>query len=171
MVEAVLRFIREAVACAALALQAGVVWFYRSRLHSQVPAHYGITGAPDEYGDKSTLIVIFSVTILLYGLLTVLSFFPRGFNYPVAVTDGNRDKLQAMAVALLGWIKAEIVLLFLYITWTDVQVCRGVSSGLGWAFLSGDASRLRGHDCRRGSSHAPRRLASRRGNFQPASNP
>ncbi len=123
------------MALAALALQIGVVWFFWGHLPAQVPKHYGITGAPDDYGGKSTIIALPAVTILLYGLLTALSFFPRAFNYPVAVTDENRERLQATAVSLLGWIKVEITLLFLYIAWTDIQVGRNVSGGLGWGFL------------------------------------
>jgi hypothetical protein len=129
-----MRFVREALALAALALQIGAVWFFWSRLPAQVPKNYGFGGRPDDYGDKSLMVVFLAIAIFLYGLLTILSFFPQGFNYPVAVTDKNRDKLQAMAVDLLGWIKAEITWLFLYIAWTDIQVGRGLSGGLGWAF-------------------------------------
>jgi len=130
-----MRIIREALASAALALQIGVVWFFWNRLPAQVPKHYGIGGTPDDYGDKSLMVVFLAITMFVYGLLTILSFFPQGLNYPVAVTDKNRERLQAMAVNFLGWIKAEITLLFLYITWADIQVARGLSGGLGWALM------------------------------------
>ena len=34
-----------------------------------------------------TLIILPAVTLLLYGLLTVVSFFPRAFNFPAEVTE------------------------------------------------------------------------------------
>ena len=97
--------------------------------------HYGFSGRADAYGDKTGMIVLPVVTVVLYALLTTLSFFPQGFNYPVAVTDQNRDRLQAIGVAVMGWLKAEITWVFAYIAWADIRVGLGVSSGLGWAFL------------------------------------
>jgi Protein of unknown function (DUF1648) len=130
-----MRFIREALAFAALAFQIGVVWFFWSQLPAQIPTHFGISGTPDDYGAKSNLVVLPAIAMVLYGLLTAVSFFPRAFNYPIAVTDENRDRLQAIAVAVLGWLKAEITWAFAYITWVDIRVGLGVSGGLGWAFL------------------------------------
>jgi len=130
-----MRLVREVLAFAALAFQIGMVGFLWSGLPDRIPKHYGITGTPDAFGGKSMVLLIPAITLGLYALLTIAGFFPQRLNYPVAVTDANREKLHGIAIALLGWLKAEMALLFLYITWIDIQVGRGVSTGLGWACL------------------------------------
>jgi len=130
-----MRFLRESLALAGLAFQIGVGWYFWSTPPARIPMHYGFRGRPDSYADKSGMIVLPIITLVLYAFLTILSFFPQGFNYPVTVTDRNRGRLQALGVAVIGWIKAEIIWLFAYITWQDIRVGLGVSSGLGWAFL------------------------------------
>jgi len=130
-----MRFLRETVAAVGLALQIGVVWYFWSAAPAQIPMHYGFNGQPDSYGSKSSMLALPVITLVLYAFLTILSFFPQGFNYPVEVTDRNRQRLQALGVAMIGWLKAEIAWLFAYITWIDIRVGLGTSSGLGWAFL------------------------------------
>jgi hypothetical protein len=97
--------------------------------------HFGASGAVDSYGDKSTLIILPAITFGLYVLLTVIGFFPRSFNYPVEVTEENRGRLQATALTMMGWLKVELVWLFVYISWAVIRVALGHGHGLGWAFL------------------------------------
>jgi len=130
-----MRPLREILAIAGLAFQIAAVGIFWNALAARVPMHYGAAGTPDSYGDKSSVVVLLAVTAMLYGLLTVLSFFPQTFNYPVAVTDANRGRLQAIGVALLGWLKVELVWMFAYINWVTLRVGLGLSTGLGWYFL------------------------------------
>jgi hypothetical protein len=130
-----MRFIRETLAIAGLAFQIGAVCFFWSQVPASIPTHYGMGGTADDYGPKSTLAVLPGIAIMLYGLLTAVSYFPRTFNFPVAVTDENRDRLGQIGIALLGWLKAELTWVFAYIVWTTIRAGLGVSSGLGWAFL------------------------------------
>ncbi|MGO9259294.1 MAG: DUF1648 domain-containing protein [Bryobacteraceae bacterium] len=130
-----MRFLREALALAGLALQIVVVWVSWNTLPDRVPTHYGFSGRADAYGGKSSLIVLPAVSVGLYLLVTVVSFFSRLFNYPVVVTDKNRDRLEAITVAMVGWIKVEMMWSFAYISWAIVREAHGVSGGLGWAFL------------------------------------
>jgi len=130
-----MRFLRETLALAGLAFQIGILGVYWNALPARVPTHYGLNGAPDDYGAKATLLTLPLVAIAIYGLLTTVSFFPQRFNYPVAVTEQNRERLQAIAGAMMGWLKAEVTWIFAYIGGADIRVALGVSSGLGWAFL------------------------------------
>ncbi len=97
--------------------------------------HFGISGAADSYGDKSTLIILPVVTLLMYSLLTVVSFFPQWFNVPAEVTEVNRGRLEVIAISMMGWLKAELTWLFAYIGWAVIRVALGRAKGLGWAFL------------------------------------
>ena len=130
-----MRFLREALTLAGLAFQIGAVWAAWNTLPDRVPSHYGFSGRADAYGARSSLIVLPAVSIGLYLLITAVSSFPQLLNYPVAVTDKNRDRLQAIALAMIGWIKAEMTWSFAYVSWAIVREAHGVSGGLGWAFL------------------------------------
>lgn len=130
-----MRALRETLAIAGLAFQIGILWRYWSTLPQNVPTHFGISGTPDAYGGKSTMLLLPAIAVLLYVLLTVISFFPQSFNYPVVVTDENRGRLQSIALALIGWLKAELTWLFAYISWITIRVSMGRSDSLGWQFL------------------------------------
>jgi uncharacterized membrane protein len=124
------RTIAEGVALTALAAQflyLAAVW---QSLPAQIPTHFNASGAPDGYGGKAVALLMPCVALGMYILLTVISYFPETFNYPVAVTDANRPRLAAISIAMLAWMKAELTCTFAYITWATLRV-----SGLGWAFL------------------------------------
>jgi hypothetical protein len=130
-----MRLLRETLALAGLALQVTMVGYFWRALPPQVPMHFGISGAADDYGGKSTLLILPVATLLLYGLLTVVSLSPQRFNFPVEVTEENRDRLEAIAISMMGWLKAELTWFFAYIGWAVIRVALGQSNGLGWAFL------------------------------------
>ena len=130
-----MRYLGEVLALLALVVLLGLVLLFWRELGPLVPTHYGIDGRPDHYGPKASLVRLPAITLLLYGLLTVASFFPQAFNYPVPVTDENRGRLQLIATALLAWVKAEITWLFAYLAWSTVRAGLGVPGSLGWAFL------------------------------------
>ena len=130
-----MRIIREAIAIAACAFSIGVVWQSWNRLPAQVPIHFSARGTPDNYGAPSALFMVPIIAIFLYLTLTVASFFPEVFNYPVKVTDQNRKRLQLLAISMLGWIKTEVMCTLAYITWASVRVAMGKAAGLSAAFL------------------------------------
>lgn len=122
------------MAVVALVFQFWIIVSNWSELPARIPTHFGISGRPDHYGGKSTLVALGVMALLLYLFLTIISFFPQTFHYPVLVTAANRTRLQAIALAELSWVKAEMAWVFAYIFWTVVQVARGDSEGLGWTF-------------------------------------
>lgn len=127
--------LREALALAGIAFQLWVVGSSWQNLPARVPTHYGFSGQADAYGGKSSLLLLPAVTIGLYLLLTVLSRFPQAFNYPLEVTAENRPRLEAIALGMIGWLKAELTWTFAYIEWTTIRQAQGLASGLGWGFL------------------------------------
>jgi hypothetical protein len=130
-----MKMVRESLALAGLVFQIAVVWYFWSALPVRMPTHFGMHGTPDGYGGKSVMIILPAVTVFVYGLLTVVSFFPQSMNFPVAVTDENRGRLEAIGLTLLGWLKAELAWTFAYVSWATIQVGLGRSSGLGWGFV------------------------------------
>lgn len=129
------RAVAEAIAAVALVWQAALIVSEWSTLPARVPVHFGPTGLPDRYGDRSMAALVPCITAALWLMLTVIRFFPRSFNYPVRVTDANRPRLEPIAISMLAWLKAELCCALGYITWQTLRVARGQSSGLGPAFL------------------------------------
>jgi uncharacterized membrane protein len=130
-----MRLVRETLALLGLVFSIAVVLYFWNQMPRQVPIHFTASGTPDAYGDKSELIIEPVIAAFLYFMLTVFSFFPQLFNYPVPVTDEKRPRLEAIAAAMLGWIKAEITWTFAYVIWGSMQVAAGRANGLGLAFL------------------------------------
>jgi uncharacterized membrane protein len=129
------RSIPEGLALTALAAQflyLAAIW---KSLPAQIATHFNGSGTPDGYGSKSTALLVPFSALFLYALLTLLSYFPEMFNYPVAVTDANRTLLAAISVRMVAWIKAELCCTLGYICWQSARVALGQVSGLGWAFL------------------------------------
>jgi hypothetical protein len=130
-----MRFVREAIAIAAGAFGIGVVWQSWNRLPSQIPTHFDAAVKPNGFGAPSTLLLVPVISVFIYLVLTAVSFFPERFNYPVKVTEQNRQRLQAIAVAMLGWIKAVTMCTLAYVTWATVRVATGDAAGLGAGFV------------------------------------
>jgi len=129
-----MRILREVAAIFGLAVVIGSVCIFWSQLPSQVPTHFDLSGLPNSYGAKSSLWTLPTVTILLYCLLSALSRFPGAFNYPFAVAQEERARLQSLMVELVGWLKAEVMWTFAWLTLTALQVSRGRSHGLNITF-------------------------------------
>ena len=84
-----------------------------------LPTHFGFDGQPDAWGDKSSLLVSLVIVVVIYILLLVVEFFPRIWNFPVAVNEQNRENLTTMALDMFVLLKLVIVVAFclLYTSW------------------------------------------------------
>jgi len=78
----------------------GMMWLFCikgfMKLPDQIPTHFGISGEVDGYGTKSTVFLLPALGTLLSSVFMMLMQFPGSFNFPVAVTDTNRDKLYRL---------------------------------------------------------------------------
>ena len=77
-----------------------------------LPTHFGFDGQPDAWGDKSSLLVSLVIVVVIYILLLVVEFFPRIWNFPVAVNEQNRENLTTMALDMFVLLKLVIVVAF-----------------------------------------------------------
>jgi uncharacterized membrane protein len=102
-------------------------------LPDKVPTHFNFAGTPDDWGSKYSLLLLVGVTFVLYLGLSILSRFPHIYNYPFALTDENRQRQYLLARQMLTALKAELVCVFVFITWQTVSVARGRAEDLtGW---------------------------------------
>jgi uncharacterized membrane protein len=104
-------------------------------LPDRIPTHFGISGQPDSWGGKGSLIAIFIVNFILYSSLTVLGRFPHVYNYLCEITEENAKFQYTNARMLLGTIKTEITIVFSYILWSSIWVAEEKFKGLGIEFI------------------------------------
>jgi uncharacterized membrane protein len=104
-------------------------------LPERIPQHFGVTGAPDAWGSKRTLMVLPITTLVMYLLLTIVSKYPHTLNYPYEINEQNIQVQYRYARYMLVVLKAEIIWFFLYIEWITIQVALGKATGLGSLFL------------------------------------
>jgi uncharacterized membrane protein len=106
-----------------LALLAFLCWitvralYGASRLPDKIPTHFDLAGNPNGWGSPATLLLLPVIAVVIYGLITVVSFFPSAFNYPVRVTPENRPRLQALSLQMVAWLKVELAFLFTLLQW------------------------------------------------------
>ncbi len=114
-------YVVELLAIVGLVSQGVYALFIYPTLPSTIPIHFGFDGKANNYGGREWIFFPFVVALVLYILLTVISRFPQAYNYPWRVTEANAPRLYAVARRMLVWLKAEMVLLFAYITWAIVR--------------------------------------------------
>lgn len=125
------------LALAALAFQ---IWltcdalFGAQRLPDRIPIHFDLHGQPNGWGSPASLPLLPAIAVGVFLLLTVIARFPETFNYPVAVTDANRQRLQALTMDLLAWMRMEVSCLFAAIQWISIQAAHHPQGGFSPRF-------------------------------------
>ena len=104
-------------------------------LTETVPTHFGASGSPDAWGNKTSLLILPLVGIIMYAGLTVLNFYPYIFNFPVQITEKNAEKQYQLAKSLISTLKFMVIVLFLYIQIQTINVAKELQPGLGVNFL------------------------------------
>lgn len=127
--------IMEVLSAIALILLITVTAFYYSELPQRVPIHYDARGVADGYGNKSTLLLLPLIGVLIYVGLTILSRFPHIFNYPVKITTQNAQRQYSLALKLLNLLKLTMVVLFTVISYSSIMTSMGNYTGFGAWFI------------------------------------
>ena len=96
-------WVLEGLALAALAMITGTVAAHWTEIPAQVPRHFGISGIPDGWGNKNGMLLLPSIAVGLYILMTVTARYQSLLNVPMAIDrDAPEVKrlLQSMSIAL-----------------------------------------------------------------------
>lgn len=115
-----------------MCLAVGLSWH---ELPGQVPSHFDISGQPDGWSQRPTLLILPVVAVVLWIGLTLLTRIPHRFNYVVPISRENAADQYLLARTLLSTLSAEITVLFTYLTWQTIETARGSSGVLGPWFL------------------------------------
>lgn len=94
------------------------------RFGTRIPTRFDLSGRPIAWGSSWMLLVLPIVAFVIHLLMTLVSRYPGAFNYPVRVTPANHARLQALALQMIAWLKAEVVWLFAVIQFATVRAIR-----------------------------------------------
>jgi uncharacterized membrane protein len=80
-----------------------------------IPNHFDLTGNPDGYGSRNSILALPSVATLLFILLTLVNKNPSKFNYPFTITELNAAKQYRLAGNFIRFLRISIVIVFMVI--------------------------------------------------------
>ena len=113
-----------------MALAAFVAYRY---LPETFPIHFDLAGNSNGYGGPGEFLkgslMLCAIQLVMWIGFSALRLFPRVYNFPVEITDGNAAVQYKLAVDLLLYLKAGIVFLFMVI-----------EASMIWSAFSGNAS-------------------------------
>ncbi len=111
-----------------VAVIALTIWGYFT-LPTTVPTHYGLSGVPNAYGGKASLVFLPIVAICLTVLLTFLTRYPHRYNYPWPITVENAPRQYTLARLLMRFLTLELVWMFCVLQWLLIQAAQSHSAG------------------------------------------
>ena len=86
-----------------------------SGLPDLIPTNYNFSGQAYNFGDKSFIIKFPVIATVLFVGMTILSRFPRIFNYPVVITENNAFFQYSNMARMVRCVNLSIVLVFLFV--------------------------------------------------------
>jgi uncharacterized membrane protein len=104
-------------------------------LPDRMPHHFDLSGRPDAWSQKVTMLVLPLISAVLYLSLSVLSRSPHHFTYPWPITPENARAQYRWARQLVVNLKVVVVCAFGWILWGTIQTGLGNRAGLGALFL------------------------------------
>lgn len=110
----------------ALAVAGLFIW---QGMPERVPTHFGLDGTADGWGPRISVLIMPLVGLGLWAMMAILSRFPKLYNFPVPVTDANRQTLYLLGRRMLLVMGVEIVLLYGGILWMTVRAAHNLPPG------------------------------------------
>lgn len=96
------------------------LYFY-GKLPETIPIHFNFAGEPDVLGSKKVLFVLPGIALLLFIMMSIIPKLNLNYNYPVVITEENRDIQKTLSNGLLKISKVSVLLVFLLIEVQTVQ--------------------------------------------------
>jgi hypothetical protein len=124
----------EGVSAVALVAACGDVAMHWSLLPARIPIHFGVAGSPNEWGDRTMLLLLLAATIVMAVVLTVAESYQRLINIPMKV-DRESPEVRRLLRSLVIAMKAVITVSSVWIIDLTMRTAVGEANGLGWAFL------------------------------------
>lgn len=100
-----------------------------SKLPSEIPNHIDSMGRIKDYMTKNFLFFPLCIGIILGGGILLLSKYPKLYNYPVEITEENREKQYFSATIMMKALSIEVLLIFIYMNYCIIMV-KNCSKGM-----------------------------------------
>ena len=123
------------LAAVGLLIHALVILGMWNLLPESIPVHFNFAGQANAWGDRSDLLLLFGLSVLVYSGLTWLGRYPHKFNCPWKITSNNAEQQYHLASGFMMVIKCEIVWLFAIISLQTISISLGQASGLSSFFV------------------------------------
>lgn len=125
----------EFIGYSALLVLIIIPFYYYKILPEFIPIHFNEIGIPDSNTEKYGIFAFPIIGFILFIGLSIINKYPYLFNYPVEITEDNVERLYTHAIRTVRLLKVVIVLLFLKLVLSVVNISLGESDGLGSWFL------------------------------------
>ena len=100
------------------------LWHYPS-LPNEIPIHFGLSGQADRWGDKGMIFFMPFLGSFLTFIILFISQHPQTFNYPVKITEENKERQAVLAQQMTHYLLLVINLLFLSLVSDSIDVALG----------------------------------------------
>jgi len=100
-------------------------------LPDSVPQHFNAHGEPDSWGSKGVIFLGPGIAIGTYFLFYfILKMSPESYNYPVKITEENKDYQYALSRILLKVTNLWTMVLMAFITWAIIAEAGGIRGAM-----------------------------------------
>lgn len=82
--------------------------------------HYDLYGNVNRYGNKIELIILPFISLLSYGLITLIEYIPDTWNTGIKITEENKERVYTTLSHLISTLKFLLISLFSLIPITIV---------------------------------------------------
>lgn len=115
----------------------GIAGYYYPKLPERIPIHFGINGEADGWGEPITIFLLPGINFAIYLILELITRYtpPSTWNYPVKITEENKQIQYLLARRLLVTINLVITAGFTFLTWVIARSAIAGVSNLGAGFL------------------------------------
>ncbi|HIK09218.1 MAG TPA: DUF1648 domain-containing protein [Oscillatoriaceae cyanobacterium M33_DOE_052] len=117
----------EIIAAIAIAANVVMVIRYWSQLPATVPMHFNIRGQADLFGPKITIWIGPAIALACYILMSFIAKNMGSWNYPVPINQDNANIQAQIGLEMLIWMKAEMMVMLVFLEWQVIRVALGKS--------------------------------------------
>jgi uncharacterized membrane protein len=111
-----------------------------NKLPDVIPTHFNLKGEVDGYGEKWMILLLASITTILFLVMSYLNKFPHRFNYLTVITKDNALRQYTIATRVIRFLKLLMVAIFLLTTYQTIKQSNKNTDDLGLENKSYDNS-------------------------------
>lgn len=101
----------------------------------RIPVHFDAAGQANGWAAWGMLWMQPAIAAGIYLLMTMVGHFSSTFNFRMSVRPSGRRALEAIALRMISWLKAETLFLFAWIQYQTIQFARRGQGTLSPAFM------------------------------------